>query len=1069
MRQRLLPLMVALIAAPALAQDAGRPLLSVPEAPAAPTIDGTIGDAEWAGAVPIGGMALTDGKPARLRFTARAMYDGRAFYLACHCDLPDLSILRARVAERDGPVYGDDCYEVFLDPDPSTPREYYHLVTNSQDVHYDGFGAKDSSWDGDWRSASSVTTGDEGPGEWSIEIEVPWAVIEADPPAAGDTWRFNICRTWFWRFVEEGHGPERYISFAATGGDYHSPARFADLRFAGTGPVAGIAGLPLEVKDRATVAIDSRHGRDRPLTATIRARNAEGRELATVQGEVEGLTDLPIDLSASAESSDAFLAVEVTGASGEPVLRQHTAIRVRPDFEVALTPLYFARRLIVDIDVTRLADRPENISAALRLARRQAISEATVSAAELADGRARAELSMADAEAGSWSVICRLQRPDAATVATRTARLTIPETPEWAGNTLGVTDEVLEPWTPLEVEGGRVSCWGRTYDFGDLALPAAIEARGEQLLAAPIALQASIAGAAVTLDCQGAWTERAPNRVAFESSGSLGPAVACIHAEMEYDGFVHYRLTLAPPGGGMEIESMDLRLPFHPERAMIVRGIDLLHHAYGKHGFFGFVDGPIHSMGWPERDWTWDGGFLTAIWVGDDRRGLLWETNSRQHWHTPEGAGVVEFERSDDRTDLVLHIIGEPTRLTEPIGYDWFAQATPVKPSYERDRRVHVSWNGRLDEKSQAGADYYVSWWVLWQDMFGYLEPSAEKKENMARRARDAERNEIGILPYVSLCSSTMEAPRIRPYAEEWEAVPGGRQAHRGFTMFRICPATEWADLLVWLVDRAIEDYGIRGLYYDVSHALPCRNPYHDHGWIDENGQRRPELPVLELRSLYKRLYALVREKVDDPLIFAHQSTMFEGYSHPWTDVGTFGEYWLGKHSYEDLTLGRARAEYDVHQYGVPFHFFPALNEWRADPHLPMEEILSFALLHDTIPTDVGTESDPLIEVWRIYDEFDTKSAQWVPYYQAADLVTAEPGDLKVSLYHREGDALLVVSNPTYEPVQGSVALTLPALVGAEGATATDLRTGASIPLADGAFAVELPARRMTLVRVQAR
>lgn len=85
--------------------------------------------------------------------------------------------------------------------------------------------------------------------------------------------------------------------------------------------------------------------------------------------------------------------------------------------------------------------------------------------------------------------------------------------------------------------------------------------------------------------------------------------------------------------------------------------------------------------------------------------------------------------------------------------------------------------------------------------------------------------------------------------------------------------------------------------------------PYHDHGWIGANGERQPELPVLELRALYRRLHALTRQKIDDPLIFAHQSTMFEGYSHPWADIGTFGQYWLGLHSYEDLTLERARAE----------------------------------------------------------------------------------------------------------------------------------------------------------------
>ena len=162
------------------------------------------------------------------------------------------------------------------------------------------------------------------------------------------------------------------------------------------------------------------------------------------------------------------------------------------------------------------------------------------------------------------------------------------------------------------------------------------------------------------------------------------------------------------------------------------------------------------------------------------------------------------------------------------------------------------------------------------------------------------------------------------------------------------------------------------------------------------------------------------------------------------------------------------RAEYDVRQYGVPFHFFPALNQWRADPHHSMEEILSFTLLHDTIPTDVGTEDEALKQVWRIYREFDTQHAQWVPYYQAEGWLSAEPDAIKVSLYHRAGENLLVVANPTYEDVAGTVTLDLQRLTGGAPAQATDARSGEPVAMDGGSFTIRLPARRMTLVRVVA-
>jgi hypothetical protein len=368
----------------------------------------------------------------------------------------------------------------------------------------------------------------------------------------------------------------------------------------------------------------------------------------------------------------------------------------------------------------------------------------------------------------------------------------------------------------------------------------------------------------------------------------------------------------------------------------------------------------------------------------------------------------------------------------------------------------------------QAGTDECVVWWVTWGDQFGYLEPTPEREKYMALRARQSEQTGIGLLPYTSQCSTVMEAPEVEPYAIEWEATPGGRQAFKGYTMFRVCPGTEWADLQLWLVNRAIDNYAIGGLYYDVSHAVGCDNEHHGHGWLDAEGVRHPELPVLELREMYKRLYALVHTRIEGGLIFAHQSSVFEGYSHPWTDIGTYGEYWLGIHSYEPLTLGRMRAEYDVRQYGVPFHFFPALNQWRADPHHSMEEVLSFTLLHDTIPTDVGTEDEALKQVWRIYREFDTQHAQWVPYYQAEGWLSAEPDAIKVSLYHRAGENLLVVANPTYEDVAGTVTLDLQRLTGGAPAQATDARSGEPVAMDGGSFTIRLPARRMTLVRVVA-
>ncbi len=1047
-----------------------RSLLSIGRCETAPVIDGNLGADEWASATIIGGAALTNGKPARLTFRAAMMYDDAGIYIQAVSEIPDLSILRASATERDGAAFSDDCYEIFLDPDPTRPAEYFHLVTNSIDTHYDGVGAKDSSWNGEWLSSSVVEELAGGRGLWTIEIAVPFETLGAVAPADGDAWRFNVCRTWFWKFVEEGHGPERYISFAPTMSGYHAPERFADLRFVGDGPVAGIVDVPFEVEREATLTIQAR-GATEAFAVEVVADTKQAGEVGSLSGALLAgeETGFELDLSGVAETSDVTVQVTVADpASGAAVLRQTSAVRVRPAFELTLTPAFFAQKLLADIDVTRLAGVPRGATARLQLIQGEALAEAAVSAEELADGLAGTELSLADVEAGACTVSCRLLRSDGSALATQLGRLRVPEAPEWVGNELGVTDEVLAPWTPIEVDGERVSCWGRTHDLSGFGLPRSIQAAGEELLAGPIGLSARVNGTRGQLgNTGGEWTRRDANRVEFTGLGSLAGMDCRMSASIEYDGFIHYEVTLDPQGDAMVIEALDLDIPFAPERAVFVRGLDLYHHSYGKHAFYGYVNGEIWNMGWPDKEWQWQNGPLSAVWIGDDDRGLMWETNSLQHWHNTPGSKVIEFDRRDDRTSLLIHVINEPTTVTGPISYDWFLQATPVKPSFERDRRVHVSWHGTLDDTlKEAGADFYSVWWVTWGDKFGYLDTTLEREKYMVARARASEQTGIGLLPYTSQCSTTLEAPEVEPYAVEWEALPGGRQAHKGYTMFRVCPGTAWADLQLWLVNKAIDKYAIGGLYYDVSHAVGCTNELHGHGWVDENGVRQPEHPVLELRAMYKRLYALVHERIEGGLIFAHQASVFEGYSHPWTDVATYGEYWLGIHSYEPLTLERMRAEYDVRQYGVPYHFFPALNQWRAKPIHPMEELLSFTLLHDTIPTDVGTESEEIKQVWRIYREFDTQHAQWVPYYQAEGWVSAEPEAVKVSLYHRDGDNLLVVANPSYEDATGTVTVDLQRLVGGATPTAVDMRSGDAVTMQEGSFSIELPARRMTLIRI---
>ena len=58
----------------------------------------------------------------------------------------------------------------------------------------------------------------------------------------------------------------------------------------------------------------------------------------------------------------------------------------------------------------------------------------------------------------------------------------------WVGSNVGVSDEVLDPWTPLEYDGNRTArCWGRQYEFAG-PLPSNVVNQGRDILRGPMTL-----------------------------------------------------------------------------------------------------------------------------------------------------------------------------------------------------------------------------------------------------------------------------------------------------------------------------------------------------------------------------------------------------------------------------------------------------------------------------------------------------------------------------------------------------------------------------------------------------
>ena len=179
----------------AAAQD--RPTVTVAVLPAAPVIDGDVGEDEWAGASVVDERFIQIepefGQPSPFRSVVRIGQTSAALYVAFESYDPEPDRLSAAVTGRDGDVGGDDAVGVVLDTFRDG-RTAYAFATNVLATQWDARIADngrttDVVWDEAWACASR-RHGD----RWTTEFEIPFAILRFEP-GEDRTWGLSLMRT----------------------------------------------------------------------------------------------------------------------------------------------------------------------------------------------------------------------------------------------------------------------------------------------------------------------------------------------------------------------------------------------------------------------------------------------------------------------------------------------------------------------------------------------------------------------------------------------------------------------------------------------------------------------------------------------------------------------------------------------------------------------------------------------------------------------------------------------------------------------------------------------------------
>ena len=205
---------LAALAAPAWAQKA----VSVPLTASRMVIDGRLDEAAWknAGVIPAFENNLKKGAPRR-QTEVRLVADGKALYIGAVLHRPGADSMRPTVKERDGAVWSDDTFEVFLDPKAERAAPV-HLMVNALATKFDEAGSESYGFNPNWDAAVTRKAG-----RWTVEMRVPFSEINAAAPRAGDAWLANFCRS--------DLDIKELSCWEATMGGFDAPAKLQEMVF----------------------------------------------------------------------------------------------------------------------------------------------------------------------------------------------------------------------------------------------------------------------------------------------------------------------------------------------------------------------------------------------------------------------------------------------------------------------------------------------------------------------------------------------------------------------------------------------------------------------------------------------------------------------------------------------------------------------------------------------------------------------------------------------------------------------------------------------------------------------
>ncbi len=177
----------------------------------------------------------------------------------------------------------------------------------------------------------------------------------------------------------------------------------------------------------------------------------------------------------------------------------------------------------------------------------------------------------------------------------------------WLNSTLGIDDNPVEPWQPIEVADQKLNLTGKEVTFTESGLPASINVYGEEVLAGPVRFIIKTASGTAKFEAEKTKVIKRKKNILISEVFQKSEGIDLVtRSEVESDGWMKYYFDIKALRD-IDISDIQLKIPYQKENSIYISGMDL----YG-------ANTPDH------HDAKWD-PLYDAFWMGSTKGGLYCE------------------------------------------------------------------------------------------------------------------------------------------------------------------------------------------------------------------------------------------------------------------------------------------------------------------------------------------------------------------------------------------------------------------------------------------------------------